>query len=97
MTQNPCKGNQYTRHWQKRFLPALVMQPNVLGLYLQGVNISYTGYESRRLSSEIVLGQNMFYQRDNKGIKTKFVILTREWNWIAPAEPESANSNHQPQ
>lgn len=73
------------------------MQPNVLGLYLQGVNISYTGYESRRLSSKIVLGQNMFYQNDNEGIKTKFVILTRKWNWIAPAEPESANSNHQPQ
>lgn len=44
-----------------------------------------------------MLGQNMFYQSDNEGVKTKFVILTREWNWIAPAEPESANSDLQPQ
>lgn len=39
----------------------------------------------------------MFYQSDNEGVKTKFVIFTREWNWIGPAEPKSADSNHQPQ
>lgn len=39
----------------------------------------------------------MFCQSDSEGVKTKFVILTREWNWIAPAKAESANSNHQPQ
>lgn len=32
---------------------------------------SHTVYESRRLSSEIALSQNLFHLSDNKGIKTK--------------------------
>lgn len=52
LTQNPWKGNQCTHDWHRRFFPALVMQPDVLGLYLLRVTISHTVYESRRLFSK---------------------------------------------